>query len=841
MRFYDTDPFNHDAMMGWAPESTSPGDTYDMAVVMSAPTPRRGTTRGNIPIGKMSDQFLRAEHGKYFDHQQTQALKVYWTYLVKTPVKFKKKPPISKIRAGTPALIQELRLVLQDTTQPSMLKSLVECPYCHATNELGNATCSQCGAPLGGIKPYIGSDVRGRPRVLVQGNDVAKALCPGFKTISDDHGAFFFNEELGAYVIPTFDFWSMRYDPVKEELIARDLERFWTLPDPQKPDYEIVGDFVPTSYLDPIVLDIETTGLDSYTDEITMIGYKNLWYDEPVKIVENPTKHQIENFLHNIDLNRTLVVAHNGQFDINFTTHFSHGQVPRLIHDTMLMAFVGGEQPLNLKHLTTMHTDRPGPRAFGGTTDHAYLAEDVLSTEALYEVLAEKYGFTPALNLLHEILPRMIEMRQFGVYIDPKKYNQLLPEFKARADMAMAVLNRTAKKYGFETDEDSPDCINYNSPPQVVDLLLKAGVPLRERTSSGNFSASEPVLQSLQGYGVIDDLLDYRFYIKQLAFLESYEEFLKHDGFLHPRMMLHGTETGRLSCRDPNLQQVPRVGSIKEMFVSRWGTGYIGLIDLAQAELRVTALLADDDMFAEALLAEDVHRKIASMVFGKPEEEITSAERKASKAITFGLLYGGSDKGLATRAGLPVQQVTFVRQSFLSTFSGVNRYLETTKNDAIRTGWVESPLGRRRNIRHVYLREGEHGAGRKATNTPIQGTASDIMLFINNEVTRMLEAEFQSRPIFGVHDSTVLDIHPKEVDVVGRAVQQAFINLDSTPLADFPLFNKLPVIGELILGKSWAHTESTNEAYKPEETLVVQCSSHAHEYAEFYTPEPKAD
>ena len=766
-------------------------ESPDLIIVLSHPTKYRAALKGNQVVGQKSIDFLQQEWQRAWPDDEQEPLSTYWTFLVKNHTT-KKKPPIAQVRSGLVILMAELQGILSNFDRGSE------------------------------EDPTI-------PRILVQGSIPATHLCPGFKSMTEDHGSFFFNPTLNAYVIPTFDFSSMRYQPWNEFIIHRDLERMFGLPDPVVPDYKIMkpddffGDQPFTMKGEKIYLDIETTGLSFFSDTITMLGYIGE-EGQQVKIVEEPSKEMLVVLLEEFKRNSNTVVCHNIQFDFGMLQQ-KHGAVENSwdtvkLLDTMFFAYVAGDAPLNLKHLTTTYTNRPGPRSFGSFTDHAYLAEDVLSTRAL-EIHYNPEGFIhpQAVELLHRVVGHFIRIRQNGVMIDAELLNDFIPQFHEETDKAQEHLINN-----YVTPEVGD--INFNSSKQVVQFLLANGVPLTTRTASGSLSASEPILQEFASrFPIVKDLLNYRFHQKQATFLASYIEFLQHDGRLHPRMKLHGTDTGRLSCSEPNLQQVPRVGKIKEIFTSRFENGYFGLIDLDRAELCVAALLADDTKFAEALMSDDVHRYVASMIYEKREDQVTKGQRKSSKAITFGLLYGGTDSGLAARAGLSIGLVTQVRRDFLNIFTGVAELLNKLTQEAISTKQVVSPFGRVRDLTKIIMKEGNEGAKRKATNTPIQGTASDVMLWIVGRTSEeMQKLGLKSTVIFGVHDSAMLDIHPDEVMTVYQCVNAAFQSLNESPLIHFKLWTVLPFTGTLEIARTWAGTESTNEGYDP--LYQFPCSSY---------------
>lgn len=212
------------------------------------------------------------------------------------------------------------------------------------------------------------------------------------------------------------------------------------------------------------------------------------------------------------------------------------------------------------------------------------------------------------------------------------------------------------------------------------------------------------------------------------------------------------------------------------------------------------------------------------MVYNKPADQITKGERKASKAITFGLLYGGTPRGLAERAGLSVSDVTQVVDNFYRNFPGLQQFITEIKAKALEDRHVLTPFGRIRDLNQVLLSRGEFSAGRQAINTPIQSAASDIGLVVMYYLNRMIfHYKMQSRVIFGVHDSVLLDIHPDELDQITQWTKEGFQILQKTPLAKYRMFKILPIIGELVIGDNWAAVEGTNENYNPDAEIL--CSS----------------
>jgi len=718
----------------------------DRIIVGIAPSPNRPHERRNEPFGAKSHELIQAL-AKNFPS-------MYVTNFQKTPLEIGKKLVAKEQKKWAPLLYAELAL-------------------------------------------YV---VPGVTRILTLGSEPSKLLCPGFKSLREDHGTVFYNPELDCEVLPTFHFAAAMRNPEQKPFLKRDLQRFFEGNFIESQKFILAA---PPSLPTPeVYLDIETTGLDIYEDKIISIGVASDLDQAPVYIALNPGEKVFKK-LYEMVKNKILV-GHNISFDLAFLEH--HSQLPWTkikVRDTMLAAFVLGETVLSLKHLVTAYTDRKGSHSGGGFEDPQYLAEDVAGTKTVASTFLKRAKQQWISSLLYQLSPRIARMRLNGVHIDWKLAEQLTREYEKKIVKAKAELDHVAGKD-----------INWNSNDQVAKVLLKAGVPLTDMTPTGKYSVSEPTLLKFkEDYGIIQTYFNHKDLEHDLSFIASYHDLRGTDLMLHPKFNLMGAATGRSSMTDPNLQQVPRLGPIKLLFTSRFKNGFFGLVDLAQAELRIAALMANDDVLAESIMSEDIHRLNAAAIYEIPMEEVTAYQRKKSKGVTFGLLYGGSPQGLATRVGVSVAEVEKIMYVLLkSKYPKLGRYIQDQKDIAVATGQSTTPLGRIRDLRLLTELEGEGSAERKGINSPIQGTASDVMLIILNSCFEQTEKlQTQSLPIFGVHDSSMHDIHPSEKMKYVGIVQNAFRALNDTPLNQFPLWGQLPIEGELILGRNWAQVESTNE------------------------------
>ena len=745
----------------------APGYGYlnpDYALVGLAPSPHRPKTRFNEPFGakswRMMGMIVELLGGN-----------VYLTNLVKSP-----QPPRRKIKKKIideflPVLIHELQIV-----NPN--------------------------------------------RVVVFGAQVAKALCPAFSSLNEDHGTLFYNPILEMIIVPTFHPSALADDPVRIDMVITDMQRIENLPDPEPPPFQTLytrEDLmkvmlkIPTHPL--FYLDLETTGTapEDPNVQITKIGFT--WDAEPeVYILELPEDDREESIELMKILKRYLeplepvVIGHNLPFDLSMLAAKSQDFWDFPVRDTMAMGYVAGEERLGLKHLNSTYTDRPGSRAYGGYADNAYAAEDVFATREIHWHFEPMTRNIFARNLYEDQIVPVSGMAIGGVNIDRKQLSKIVPFYQKLDDGALKRLNARIEGE-----------INWNSPAQAVEAFLSLGVRLSKKTPTGNFSLAEPVIRGLSFHSEpIKDYLDFKGNLSLLSMILDWQERTEHTSYMYPKFKIFGARTGRTSMSNPNLQSVHREGKAKTVFTSRYEGGYWGLMDLNQAELRSAGILSGDEAFCLMLVKEDPHVNIASMVYKIPVAQITGIQRKKSKAVTFGLLYGGAPKGMASRSGFDLKEVIQVKAAMFEEFPGLEKYIKEQRRTGVLNGKVHTIFGKVRDLTSIIAVAGENDAARKAINTPIQGSASEVTLWILAQTTILLRAErLITRPLFGIHDSILFDIYPGEEDQLAEMIAQAFISLKKTPLAEYRMFEVVPFSGNLTLGENWARVESTNEDYAP--------------------------
>ena len=390
----------------------------------------------------------------------------------------------------------------------------------------------------------------------------------------------------------------------------------------------------------------------------------------------------------------------------------------------------------------------------------------------------------------------LAEMQQAGCKADADQ----LCAFGEQLDTRIAAL--TEQIYEAAGHE-----FNIQSSKQLgVVLFEELGLPYKKKTKTG-YSTSAEVLESLAGYHpMIADVLEYRQLTKlKSTYVDGLLKVIAPDGRIHSHFQQTVTATGRLSSVDPNLQNIPvrtELGrELRRMFVAEQGRVLVDA-DYSQIELRVLAHVADDDAMIEAFRGgQDIHATTASKVYGVPVEEVTPQMRSSCKAVNFGIVYGISDFSLAQDIGVTRKEAAAFIQSYLDTYPGVHHYMESIKQSARESGYVETLFGRRSalpelNSKNFNLRSfGE----RAAMNTPIQGTAADIIKIAMLRVRDRLKAEgFEARLILQVHDELILEAPEHEAE---RAA--ALLREEMEHAAEL----RVPLVAEAKIGHSWYETK----------------------------------
>ncbi|HKX39428.1 MAG TPA: DNA polymerase I, partial [Burkholderiales bacterium] len=403
----------------------------------------------------------------------------------------------------------------------------------------------------------------------------------------------------------------------------------------------------------------------------------------------------------------------------------------------------------------------------------AYAAEDADVTLQLHRCLHAELEKEPALLKVYEeieqpLVPVLLAMEHHGVLIDRALLKQQSGELAKR----LAELEA-------EAHASAGQPFNLDSPRQLQEILFtKLGLPARQKTRTGQPSTSEDVLAELaERYPLPRIILEYR----GLAKLRStYTEKLPgqidpNTGRVHTSYHQAVAITGRLSSSDPNLQNIPiRTAEgrrIRQAFIAPEGHVLLSA-DYSQIELRIMAHLSGDEGLRRAFAEEgDIHRATAAEVFGVAPDAVTNDQRRAAKAINFGLIYGMSAFGLARQLGIERHAAQDYVGRYFGRYPGVREYMERTRAQARERGFVETVFGRRLYLPEIRSRDRnlQQYAERSAINAPMQGTAADIIKRAMIRVHAWLEETgARARLVLQVHDELVLEVAESDVAKVRK-------------------------------------------------------------------------
>lgn len=443
-----------------------------------------------------------------------------------------------------------------------------------------------------------------------------------------------------------------------------------------------------------------------------------------------------------------------------------------------------------------------GIQALGEEFLSAASGEGAQDTAALVPVLREKLEERGLTRLYEDIeLPlteNLAEMEFTGIAVD-----------QAMLDEVTGEMTKKVQALEQQAWDQAGEQFNLNSPKQLGVLLFeKLGLPIIKKTKTG-YSTDVSVLEALQGeHPLIETLISYRQLSKLLStyLLGLHPLINPATGRIHTHFNQMATVTGRLSSTEPNLQNIPtrtEVGKrMREMFVPGEGYDLLMSCDYSQVELRVMASIAQDELLLDSFRhGQDVHARTASEIFGVPLDQVTPYMRSKAKTVNFGIIYGISDFGLARQLGVPRGEAAQYIESYFARYTGVKAYMEREKQKAREMGYVETLFGRRRYLPDINAKNFNRRsfAERTAINTPIQGTAADIIKVAMLKVARNLkEARVKSRVLLQVHDELVLEIPAAEQETVGKIVKETMEH--AVDLA-------VPLVADVAVGKNWARAK----------------------------------
>jgi len=565
-----------------------------------------------------------------------------------------------------------------------------------------------------------------------------------------------------------------------------------------------------------VAFDTETTGLNPHTDSLVGFSFSmdgKSGYYVPLShnylgVGEQVSKEAAKAAIQAIF--NSKVIGHNLKFDLHFVTRFLGVERLPLYADSIIMAWLGDSNrslsmdnlSLSLLNHEMIHfkdTVKRGENFSSVAIEDAckYAGEDAYITYRLYEVLREQLllkggdsALDEALNIEFPFILTLLGMEKAGIAVDI----EVLETFKIEVSHELSTL----------TEKIHAMCgtvFNLNSPKQLGVILFETlGLSHGKKTKTG-YSTDESVLEGLRHeHEVVVLLLQYREYHKLYStYIEPLIALAKVDKHsrIYTSFVQTGTATGRLSSKNPNLQNIPvktALGMrIREAFVAPKGKKLIG-IDYSQIELRLLAHFSQDSVLLNAFNeGHDIHMQTAIALFGEAE---ASSKRNIAKTVNFGLLYGMGAKKLSDTLGISTKEAKEIIEKYFETFPSVKGYFSAIVEQAKELGYVETLLGRRRYFDFATATPMLKAAyEREAVNAVFQGSASDLIKLSMNAIDKRIREE-------GLHARMLLQIHDELIFEVDEDIAQT-LAVEFVEMMEEIMPLRIPLKTSMHIGNHW--------------------------------------
>ncbi len=574
-----------------------------------------------------------------------------------------------------------------------------------------------------------------------------------------------------------------------------------------------------------IAFDLETTSLDAMSAQLVGISLSPALgesYYIPVGHVgwgwveQLPLEYVIERIKPILEDQTLAKLAHNGKYDMTVLAEYDVN-VSNLTFDSMVAAYLLSEKSLGLKTLAFSRLGiemTPISELIGSGAKQIsmsqveiaraadYACADADMTGQLTELLGPELRQSGLWQLFAEVemplVPVLMYMERNGIALDTELLRQMA---QGLGEQLLKLEDEIYSTVGHQ--------FNINSPQQLGSVLFEE-LQLPSTRRKGSYSTSAAVLEALrdEGYTIARLILDYRQFAKlKSTYIDALPVLINSKtGRVHTSFNQTRTATGRLSSSDPNLQNIPVRGElgrqVRQAFIAPDGS-YLLSGDYSQVDLRSLAHLSQDQGLLEAFNRdEDIHAATASQLFGVDSSQVNADMRRVAKTVNFGVIYGMSDYGLEQATELSREEATQFITSYFAKYPGIKQYLESTKQRARDTGYVQTLLGRRRSIPEINSanRQVREAAERMAINMPVQGTSADIikvaMIKLYQEMNRR---QMKSKMLLQVHDELLFEVPTEELEEMCRLVPAMM----STALE-----LSVPLKVDIKSGRNWAELKS---------------------------------
>ncbi len=427
-----------------------------------------------------------------------------------------------------------------------------------------------------------------------------------------------------------------------------------------------------------------------------------------------------------------------------------------------------------------------------------YSCEDADITFQLYTILYEKLDKMGLTELYYKIdiplIKVLAEMEIAGIKIDINKLRKL-----------DRIVTERLSELTAEIYKEAGEMFNINSPKQLAEILFgKLGLPSFRKGKTGNSTDVDVLVQLKKYHPIAELLLEYRSLNKlKTTYIDVLPKMINSStGRVHTSFSQTTTATGRLASSDPNLQNIPARDEfgrkIRESFIPENGNLILSA-DYSQIELRIFAHIAEDEVLIDAFKNnEDIHNRTVMEIYGIPQEKITPQLRRMAKVINYGVAYGMSAYGLAQELEIDVKEADAFINKYFERYKGIKNYIEKIKKEIEEKGYVENLFGRRRYLPDMKSASKQQKAFilRTAINTPVQGSAADLIKLAMIEIYNAFKKEkLKSKMILQVHDELVFEVVPDEKEKVYKLVKEKMENAIQL---------KVPLVVDINFGKNWA-------------------------------------
>ena len=582
--------------------------------------------------------------------------------------------------------------------------------------------------------------------------------------------------------------------------------------------------------VDTFCFDVETNSLDRFSSKLLGIAFSH----SPGEAFYLPLTDwpSLREKLLPVFLSPALKIGHNLKFDLAIM--LSHGiQVAGPFFDTMLAHTLAapeqkhsmdslsenllGYSPIKLVDLFSGEQNEEDDlfaaaakkKASKGELDPSelpinilaeYAAEDADVTLQLYRKLLPELKKLNALPVMEDIesplLPVLVAMENEGISMD-----------QTVLDEVGKILTIKIKNLSKKIEESAGRPFNLNSPKQLGEILFGEMklVEKPKKTKTGQFKTDEQTLASLASkHSIVANILSYR---EASKLKSTYVDALpnhraEHSDRVHTHLHQLVTSTGRLASSDPNLQNIPvrsEMGrELRRAFISRNLDFTLMAADYSQVELRVMAALSGDPAMIKAFKNDlDIHTATAARVFGVETDEVVPEMRRTAKMVNFGIIYGISAFGLSQRLGIPRSEASEIIETYFEQYPAIQQFMADTVENAREKGYTETIAGRRRYFKDIKSGNASirANAERAAINSPIQGTAADMIKLAMVKIHELMQGR-KSRMILQVHDELLFDLHQDERDELPTLVLEAMESAIILP-------NEVPIKIDLGFGDNW--------------------------------------